>query len=149
MAYQVPDEASCAVCGWLADRADGMIVVTEYSALAIAERQRVRGAVVAFPRTHVNSPAQMSMAATNDLWQLVRAASIAIEELYNPDGMHTWEDIGTLADASFAHLTIDIVPRFTADTYKFAKYASLPVIDAATRRSEASRIAAEIAAHRS
>jgi diadenosine tetraphosphate (Ap4A) HIT family hydrolase len=134
----------CVVCGWLDGPAGYLITANDHAVAVVTERQRCPGAAVVFPRAHVSSPAALPADAMAGLWHLVFAVTTAIERVHDPDGMHTWEDIGTLADASFAHVTIDLVPRFAADGYRYAPYAKLPVTDDATRRAEAARLAASI-----
>jgi diadenosine tetraphosphate (Ap4A) HIT family hydrolase len=145
MAYQLPADDPCAICGWLGDSAEYLVAANEHAVAVIAERQRCRGAVVVFPRRHVISPAQLPAPAMAGLWHLVYAVTRSIEAVYHPDGMHTWEDIGTLADASFAHLTIDIVPRFTVEPYRYATYRGLSPSAASARRAEAARLSAAVA----
>lgn len=133
MAYHLPADPTCPVCDWLDTDARYLVVSNADAAAIVTPRPRVAGAVVVFPRAHVVTPSQLEPPAMAALWELVYLATTAIERAYNPDGMHTWEDIGTRADASFAHLTIDIVPRFAEDGYRFVPYAQLPELDEATR----------------
>lgn len=144
MGYQLPDEQACAVCGWLDDAADYVIASNHHAVAIVTERQRCPGAAVVFPRAHVSSPAELPGEAMGGLWHLVFMVTTAIERVHDPDGMHTWEDIGVLADASFAHLTIDLVPRFTADSYRYAPYRRLPLTGGPTRRAQAARLAAQV-----
>jgi diadenosine tetraphosphate (Ap4A) HIT family hydrolase len=139
-----PDDTECAVCGWIGGPADYLIASNDHAAAIVTGRQRSQGAAVVFPRAHVSSPTQLPGEAMAALWHLVFAVTTAIERVYDPDGMHTWEDIGTLADASFTHLTVDLVPRFTDDTYRYTPYTKLPPTDDQSRRTQAAALAAQI-----
>jgi diadenosine tetraphosphate (Ap4A) HIT family hydrolase len=74
------------------------------------------------------------MAAT---WRMVQRVTWAIEAAYDPDGMHTWHDIGNEAQASFAHLSIDLVPRFYSAPYQYRPWAGLAEADRDTRLAAA------------
>ena len=127
MSYVLPpDPQPCIVCtDWAADP-DVRIFENEHAIGLVSARPRADGAAVVFPRAHAHSPSALTVAQTAGLWRAVHAVTLAIEAVFDPDGMHTWHDIGTETDASFTHLTVDIVPRHHDVAYRYRPYADLP-----------------------
>jgi len=129
MSYVLPPDAdACVVCtGWAPDT-DVRIAENEHAVGVVSPRPRTEGAAVVFPRLHAYSPSALTVAQTAGLWRVVQAVTRAIEASFDPDGMHTWHDIGTETDASFAHLTVDLVPRRHTVPYRYRPYADLPEV---------------------
>ncbi len=143
--YRLPaDGAACYVCDWPRTQRDYVVAENEDAISLIAPRQRAEVSVVVAPRQHVVTPSQLSGPAMAALWQLVQDVTVAVEAAAHPDGMHTWHDIGTEADASFAHLTVDIVPRWRDVPYRFAPYRHLQAAPDEARLAQARRLAAAL-----
>lgn len=140
--YGLPaDGTACLVCDWPRSQRDYIVAENNDAISLIAPRQRAEVSVVAAPRQHVVTPSQLSPSAMAALWQLVQDVTMAVEAAADPDGMHTWHDIGTATDASFAHLTLDIVPRWRDVPYRFAPYGHLPATPDEARLAQARRLA--------
>jgi diadenosine tetraphosphate (Ap4A) HIT family hydrolase len=138
MSYVLPaDPDPCVICtAWLAD-ARTHVVAGEHAVGLVSPRPRAGGAAVVVPRAHVYSPSALTPAQMAGLWRVVQRVTWAIEAAFDPDGMHTWHDIGTEAQASFAHLSVDLVPRHYDAPYAYRPWAELAEIDREVRLAAA------------
>jgi diadenosine tetraphosphate (Ap4A) HIT family hydrolase len=133
MSYALPPDAEpCVPCTTWLDDLEVQIAANEHAIGLVSPRPRAVGAAVVLPRAHVHSPSALSVAQVAGLWRVVQQVTRSIEAAYDPDGMHTWHDIGTETSASFAHLSVDLVPRRHHVPYRYRPYAEL----ADSRREE-------------
>jgi diadenosine tetraphosphate (Ap4A) HIT family hydrolase len=141
MNYVLPaDPDPCVICtAWVTD-AEAHIVAGEHAIGLVSPRPRVAGAALVVPRAHVHSPSALTPGQMAGLWRVVQRVTRAIETAFDPDGMHTWHDIGDEAQASFAHLSIDLVPRHYDVPYAYRPWAELPELDREVRLAAAVRL---------
>jgi diadenosine tetraphosphate (Ap4A) HIT family hydrolase len=138
MNYALPaDQDTCEICAaWTTDT-ETHIAANEHAIGLVSPRPRAVGAVIVVPRAHAHSPSALTSAQMAATWRMVQRVTWAIEAAFDPDGMHTWHDIGNEAQASFAHLSIDLVPRHYGAPYQYRPWAELAEADRETRLASA------------
>ena len=87
------------------------------------------GHLMAAPRRHVGSFAELGDEETLEIHALARAALAALERLYGPDGFNLGWNLGRVAGAGIAdHVHLHIVPRWSGDTNFMPVLADTKVI---------------------
>ena len=75
------------------------------------------GHVMVLPRQAVASMLDLTPEAYDDLWRLVRTASVAVRDAFKPQGLNIGINEGEAGGGSLPdHLHVHIVPRWSADT---------------------------------
>ncbi len=75
------------------------------------------GHVMVLPRTAVRSADELDPEVYQELWGLVREATVAVKAAFGPDGLNVGFNEGTAGGASQPdHLHIHVVPRWRGDT---------------------------------
>ena len=126
----------CWVCREIAE--DETVVTAEAAGVVfVPSRLRREGSTVIAPKRHVATPSALTEDEFRVVWRLLFSTTRAIEKVYNPQGLHTWSDIGALADADGEHYFVTVVPRHVDDGYYFIKPGDLPTVDEESRRTQA------------
>ena len=75
------------------------------------------GHVMVLPRRALPSMLDLPAEVYDDLWRLVRTATIAVNNAFRPDGLNIGVNEGTAGGGSQPdHLHVHVVPRWSADT---------------------------------
>jgi ATP adenylyltransferase len=75
------------------------------------------GHLMVVPNRHVASLAQLGAEELSELMAFVQRAEIALNEVYQPQGINVGLNLGRAAGAGIAdHLHIHLVPRWVGDT---------------------------------
>lgn len=75
------------------------------------------GHVLVLPLRHVGPMAALSEEESAELWSASRAATAAIEQAYDPDGLNLGANLGRAAGAGLpGHLHLHVLPRWSGDT---------------------------------
>lgn len=87
------------------------------------------GHVMVLPRRGVPSVLDLDGDQHRDLWDLVRVATRAVRDAFQPDGMNLGLNEGTAGGGSQPdHLHVHIVPRWSADTNFMTTVANARVL---------------------
>lgn len=74
------------------------------------------GHLIVLPYEHLASPDQASKDVTDELMDLVKLSTAAINEVYTPDGINMGMNLGKAAGAGVAHhYHMHILPRWIGD----------------------------------
>lgn len=94
------------------------------------------GHVLVLPRRHVGDLSELSDLEATDLWRAARAAVVAIEAAYEPDGVNLGANLGKAAGAGLPdHLHLHVLPRWHGDTNFMTTVASTRVLPEALETS--------------
>ena len=75
------------------------------------------GHLMVVPNRHVASLAHLDSAELSELMAFVQRAEIALNEVYQPQGINVGVNLGRAAGAGIAdHLHVHLVPRWVGDT---------------------------------
>jgi ATP adenylyltransferase len=75
------------------------------------------GHVMVVPRRHVPTLAELGADELHELTRVMRLAQMALDEVYQPQGMNIGVNLGRPAGAGIVdHLHVHLVPRWTGDT---------------------------------
>jgi ATP adenylyltransferase len=129
-----PDESEgCVFCleaaGEVADD-ESLVVARGETAIALLNKYPYSsGHLMAAPRRHVGSFAELSDDETLEIHALARRALTALERLYGPDGFNLGWNLGRVAGAGIAdHVHLHVVPRWSGDTNFMPVLADTKVI---------------------
>src|SRR5205807_8058085 len=120
--------ADCPLCALVPGEPEATVLENDAAVAVVPDRSRGRGNVLVVLRRHAAGPGQMSSGEVRDLWLAARRVAIAIERAHEPDGMHSWLDVGDIADAPHGHAHLTLLPRFQAVPYRFVPYGRLDPI---------------------
>jgi diadenosine tetraphosphate (Ap4A) HIT family hydrolase len=143
MPYKIPNHYPCPFCESAAYRLEHVRLLENKFAIAEisdCERSSNSGAMLIWPKAHVEHISQLSIEQAHDLVQLIFQASAGILVGVRPQGLHTFCSAGTLVGQSEAHMHFQIQPRYHDRPYSFAAAKDLPTIRISTRKLIASDI---------
>lgn len=116
------DHGSCVFCGVEsaspAERQSRLVVCTGERAFVMMNRYPFApGHLLVMPYRHVDSPEKLSPEEHDDLFRLVRDASVRLRKAVRAEGLNIGCNLGAVAGAGVAaHLHVHIVPRWSGDT---------------------------------
>lgn len=101
----------------LDDAVTYVLARTELSFALLNVYPYTTGHVMVLPRRAQPSVLDLSDEAYDDLWRLVRTATVAVSEAFKPDGLNIGINEGVAGGGSQPdHLHVHVVPRWSADT---------------------------------
>lgn len=150
MPYNTPNRFPCPFCESAADRLRH-VRLTE-SAHGIAEmsdceRTPGSGAILIWPKEHVEQISQLSTRQAVDIVHLIFRASASVLNALKPNGFHTFCSAGTLVGQSEAHMHFQVQPRYSNKPYSFAPARELPIVRLADRDAMSRRLSAHLSDH--
>jgi len=150
MPYKTPNRFPCPFCESAAHRLRH-VRLTE-SAHGIAEmsdceRSLASGAILIWPKEHVERISQLSNRQAVDIAHLIFRASTAVLNALKPSGFHTFCSAGTLVGQSEAHMHFQVQPRYSDRPYSFAPAKDLPIVKLADRDAMFRRLAEHLSDH--
>lgn len=113
------DAAGCVFCEALA-HAEGraLVLIEDRTCYVILNLYPYNaGHLMVVPRRHVGTLAALDSAEVAELAEWVRRSEIALNEVYEPQGINVGMNLGRPAGAGVLdHLHVHLVPRWTGDT---------------------------------
>ena len=101
----------------LADEITYVVARTAESFVLLNVYPYTPGHVMVLPRRALPSMLNLSPQAYDDLWRLVRTATLAVQDAFKPEGLNIGINEGRAGGGSQPeHLHVHIVPRWNADT---------------------------------
>ena len=89
------------------------------------------GHLLAMQLRHLGDLEELDAAEAAELWDAVRASSVALRAAYAPDGINIGANLGRAAGAGIpAHLHLHALPRWSGDTNFMTSVAGARVIPA-------------------
>jgi diadenosine tetraphosphate (Ap4A) HIT family hydrolase len=143
MPYKLPDHYPCPFCEYVAGRLEFVPLLENATAIAEisdCERSKDGGAILLWPKTHVETISQLSVQEAHDVAQLIFQTMSGVLNALRPSGFHTFCSAGTLVGQSVAHVHFQIQPRYSDRPYSLAPGPELPTITLADRELMAERI---------
>lgn len=116
------DHGSCIFCdvesATPAERQNRLVVCTGEHAFVMMNRYPFApGHLLVMPYRHVDSPEKLSPEEHDDLFRLVRDASVRLRKAVRAEGLNIGCNLGAVAGAGVAaHLHVHVVPRWSGDT---------------------------------
>ena len=87
------------------------------------------GHLLVLPIRHLRQLSELTEAESAELWRTVRAATVALQRAYDPDGLNLGANLGRAAGAGLPdHLHLHAVPRWVGDTNFMTTVASVRVL---------------------
>lgn len=113
----------------LDDATTYVLARTELSFAMLNVYPYTTGHVMVLPRRAHASVLDLSGEAYDDLWRLVRTATVAVSEAFKPDGLNIGINEGVAGGGSQPdHLHVHVVPRWSADTNFMTTVANARVL---------------------
>ncbi len=116
------DSGSCVFCGVEAasdeERRSRLVVYTGPRAFVMMNRYPFApGHLLVMPYRHVDSPEKLDPEEFDELFHLVRDASVRLKKAVRAEGLNVGMNLGAVAGAGVAaHLHVHVVPRWSGDT---------------------------------
>lgn len=126
----------CPICERISpERGNGYPILLRRgcAVLTVGTRPYNSGQLSVHPVRHLLRHADLEDGERNDLWELARIASSAIEEVYRPQGMN----IGYTSGRPGEHLAMEVIPRWVGDTNFLPLLADLTLLPEAPDRTHA------------
>jgi len=96
---------------------NGVLWVGESVLVVLNAYPYASGHLMAIPRRHVRSLADLDPAESTALWEAARTGVAALEAAYRPEGVNLGANLGEAAGAGIPrHLHLHAVPRWKGDT---------------------------------
>ena len=115
-----PKEKGCVFCNRIKIRADreNLILFRGKRVFVIMNKYPYNGGhLLVVPRAHKSELNQLTVAESNDLFNLTRKSVDILKKAMPADGFNIGMNLGAIAGAGVKdHLHIHIVPRFVGDT---------------------------------
>lgn len=131
MPYDHPSRFPCPFCESLHERIPWVPVLSSnHSQCEVSDCERTPGggALLVWPKRHVEKLSDLEEHEIVDLGDLINASAQALLHATRADGLHTFCSTGTLAGQSEAHIHFQLQPRYHDTDYSFASARDLPVI---------------------
>lgn len=113
------DDSVCVLCGYAgapASRDSGVLARRDGSYVVMNKYPYTAAHLMVVPERHVADPAELSAAAYDGLFRLVRDAKDRLEKATGAQGMNIGMNLGSAAGAGIAeHLHVHLVPRWIGD----------------------------------
>ena len=116
------DSGTCVFCGIEtaseAERQGRLVVCTGRRAFVMMNRYPFApGHLLVMPYRHVDSPDKLDAEEHDELFRLVRDATVRLKKAVRAEGLNVGMNLGAVAGAGVAaHLHVHIVPRWSGDT---------------------------------
>lgn len=143
MPYDFPGCYPCPFCESLAGRLSHVpLMDNDYAVAEISDCERTvaGGAVLVWPKQHLERIAQLSDRQVRDIIELVYRTASAVLQALQPQGFHIFCSAGRLVGQSEAHMHFQIQPRYLNRPYSFAAAQDLPSIPLAHRAQLAAQV---------
>lgn len=147
MPYNTPNRFPCPFCESAADRLRHVRLAESAHAIAEmsdCERSPGSGAILIWPKEHVEQISQLSARQAVDIGHLIFRASAAVLNALGANGFHTFCSAGTLVGQSEAHMHFQVQPRYSNRPYSFAPARELPIVRLADRHAMSRRLSAHL-----
>jgi diadenosine tetraphosphate (Ap4A) HIT family hydrolase len=143
MPYGIPDRFPCPFCESRLGRLEYVSCGESMAAIAEVsdcERSPGGGAVLVWPKRHVEKISQLTDFEARDIANLLHQASSAVIGALKPEAFHTFCSAGSLVGQSEAHMHFQIQPRYRGREYSFKSARDLPTVKLSDRRSIAASL---------
>jgi len=116
------DSGSCVFCGIETasdeERQSRLVVCTGRTAFVMMNRYPFApGHLLVMPYRHVDGPEKLDPEEHDELFRLVRDASVRLRKAVRAEGLNVGMNLGAVAGAGVAaHLHVHVVPRWSGDT---------------------------------
>lgn len=108
---------------------NGVVWRGELSVAVLNAFPYASGHLLVLPVRHVGTFAELTEAEATDLWAATRAALVAIESAYRPDGSNLGANLGRAGGAGLPdHLHVHALPRWAGDTNFMTAVAGVRVM---------------------
>ena len=105
------------------------IAKTKHSMVVLNKYPYNSGHILVLPRRHVATLGDLTKAESSDLHELLRKASVALEQAYKPGGLNIGLNMGAVAGAGIpGHLHYHVIPRWAGDLNFFPLIAETKAV---------------------
>ena len=105
------------------------LVKTKFSMVVLNKFPYNSGHILILPRRHVATLAGLTKAESVDLHELLRKATLVLEQAYKPGGLNVGLNMGAVAGAGIpGHLHYHVIPRWAGDLNFFPLIAETKAV---------------------
>lgn len=137
------DSGTCVFCGIETasedERSSRLVVCTGRRAFVMMNRYPFApGHLLVMPYRHVDGPEKLDPEEHDELFRLVRDASVRLKKAVRAEGLNVGMNLGAVAGAGVAaHLHVHIVPRWSGDTNFMPVLADTRIVSQALHETRA------------